>query len=104
MRKNKFCKTLGELKGYRLVEMVATEHGVSDFKKLFEEARGGLFSRSSQEGSQKILLFVDEVHRLSKTRQCCSKESRKGSLFLWESRLKIRSLRQLCAAFAYARG
>jgi len=62
--KTSFARLLGEQSGYRLEEMIATEHGVSDFKKLFEAAKSGLF-----QAKEKILLFVDEVHRLSKTQQ-----------------------------------
>lgn len=51
---------LAEAVGAELVQLSAVSSGVADARKVMERARGGLF---------RTVLFVDEVHRWSKTQQ-----------------------------------
>ncbi len=51
---------LAEAVGAELVQLSAVSSGVADARRVMERARGGLF---------RTVLFVDEVHRWSKTQQ-----------------------------------
>src|SRR5918994_7621226 len=51
---------LADAVGAQLVQLSAVSSGVSDARKVIEQAKGGLF---------RTVLFVDEVHRWSKAQQ-----------------------------------
>lgn len=46
------------------MELSATSHGTADVKKAFEDAKGHLMLTG-----QKTFVFIDEIHRFSKTQQ-----------------------------------
>jgi len=58
--KTTLATLLAEAVGAQLTTLSAVSSGVADARKVMEGARGGLF---------KTVLFVDEVHRWSKTQQ-----------------------------------
>ncbi len=60
--KTTIARLLGEIPGYLFRPAAATSSGLSVFRKIFDEAKTA---------SGKILLFIDEIHRLTRTQQDC---------------------------------
>lgn len=62
--KTSFARLLGEMPAYQFLELSASETGVAEFKKIFADIKAGVAG-----DHRRTLLFVDEVHRLSKLQQ-----------------------------------
>jgi putative ATPase len=61
--KTTIARLLASAVGLRFVAISAVFSGVADLKKVFAEAR------SAARGSQRTLLFVDEIHRFNRAQQ-----------------------------------
>ena len=64
--KTTIARLLGGTSGYIFRPAAATSSGLAVFRKIFEEAK-----TLSSEGEGEVLLFIDEIHRLTRTQQDC---------------------------------
>jgi putative ATPase len=62
--KTTIARIISKMTKSRFVELSATNHGASDVRKAFDEAKGHL----SLTG-QKTIVFIDEIHRFTKAQQ-----------------------------------
>ncbi|KAI8644291.1 DNA polymerase III, clamp loader complex, gamma/delta/delta subunit [Parasitella parasitica] len=62
--KTTVARIISKMTKSRFVELSATSHGTADVKKAFEDAKGQLMLTG-----QKTIVFIDEIHRFSKTQQ-----------------------------------
>ncbi|QHB99052.1 AAA family ATPase [Epidermidibacterium keratini] len=62
--KTTLAHVIGAATGRRFVELSALNAGVKDVRAVIEEAR-----KRRQRGGEQTVLFIDEVHRFSKTQQ-----------------------------------
>ncbi|CAO3654893.1 unnamed protein product [Mucor fragilis] len=62
--KTTIARIISKMTKSRFVELSATSHGTADVKKAFEDAKGHLMLTG-----QKTFVFIDEIHRFSKTQQ-----------------------------------
>ena len=62
--KDDACYLIARASGRRFVELSAVSSGVSDVRRVVDDAR-----RTLAGGGQETILFVDEVHRFSKSQQ-----------------------------------
>ncbi len=65
--KTTLARLLGGTRDYVFRPAAATSSGLAVFRKIFDEAK----ALSDGASSDKVLLFIDEIHRLTRTQQDC---------------------------------